>query len=163
MHATTMAFRRGVGLAVVGAMLLLLAGASPAAAQVYLLKCHWNITMTEDETGPIPPENSVAHLDLTYIGGISFLFQGYVEIPGGSGLPVIGGTGIIKGSEFLLTTTTTQDHSGIPWRDSGVSHVRLDLTTFNGIFWAIRNDFNRSTRAFDTGYSAGTATFLGCP
>ena len=163
MGATKMTFRGGVAVGVVGAMLLLLAGASPAAAQVYLLKCRWNITMTEDETGPIPPENSVAHLDLTYIGGISFIFQGYVEIPGGSGLPVIGGTGIIKGSEFLLTMAYTQDESPVAWRSSWLVQLRLNLSTFIGIVWIIGNGFDTSTRLFETGYMAGTATFAGCP
>ena len=163
MHATTMVFRRGLAVMVTGATLLLLAGASPTAAQVYLLKCRWNITITENETGPIPPQTSVAHLDLTYIGGISFLFQGYIEMPGESAIPVTGGTGIIKGSEFLLSLDGTKDDSPAPGRGSGLYQMRLNLSTFSGSIWFIGNDFNTSTRSFDQDYGAGTATFAGCP
>jgi hypothetical protein len=73
-------------------------------------------------------------------------------------------TAVLRGTEIFITGANSQDHTPVePWRDAGTLQARLDSSTLSGTWWAIYNSFNTTTRTIETGYGAGTMTFMTCP
>jgi hypothetical protein len=135
-----------------------------ASAPDYWGEYCWLFQQSEDEHGPKVVESFLMRVGVTYIGGAYFTLQGYVTIPNDN--PIISnGFAVIIGNEVHITMNTSQEHITTPYRDSGVAHASLSLSTLNGTWWSNYISFNAQTRdlANETAYSAGTMTFTGCP
>jgi len=141
---------------------LVLAWGTRAEAQTFLGEFCWQITGTENESGPIPPETALARMGVTYLGGSYYLLQGIANSPDG---PVIlNGTGIFYGSQVLMSLSLSQDHTPFDhWRDSSIIQMTLNASSLSGTWWDVGNSFNLTTRTFLPMYGAGTATFITCP
>jgi hypothetical protein len=142
---------------------LVLAWGTRAEAQTFLGEFCWQMTGTENETGPIiPPETALARMGVTYLGGSYYLLQGIANSTDG---PVIlNGTGIFYGSQVLMSLSLSQDHTPIgPWRDSSTVQVTLNASSLSGTWWDVGSSFNPTTRTFGPMYGAGTWTFTSCP
>lgn len=141
---------------------LVLAWGTRAEAQTFLGEFCWQMTGTENESGPIPPETALARMGVTYLGGSYYLLQGIAN--SADGPVILNGTGIFYGSQVLMTLTLSQDHTPFDhWRDGSTVQVTLDASSLSGTFWDVGSSFNPTTRTFGPMYSAGTATFTSCP
>jgi hypothetical protein len=141
---------------------LVLAWGTRAEAQTFLGEICWNITITEKDTGPIPPETIPARMGVTYMGGVYYTLQGIFSLP--EGPAVLEGTGIVQGSQVLITFNMTHDE--IPFvtrRLTSTFHMVLSASNLSGTTWDVGIAFNTATRTFAPHYSAGTATFTSCP
>lgn len=141
---------------------LVLAWGTRAEAQTFLGEFCWNITITEKETGPIPPETIPARMGVTYMGGVYYTLQGIASPP--EGPVVLEGTGIVQGPQVLILLNMTHDEIGFETRhETSTFHMVLSASNLSGTTWDVGTNFNTSTRTFDNHYSAGTATFTACP
>jgi hypothetical protein len=123
----------------------------------------WLFQQTENEHGPTVSEPVLIRAGVTYMGGAYFMLQGYVTVPDDNPV-VFNGSAVIIGNEVLITMNISQEHLTIPYRDSGVAHVTLSLSTLNGTWWSNYMSFNTQTRAGgEPHYSAGTMTLTTCP
>lgn len=152
--------RRGVFFLVMATAIIFLY-MPKAVAGDYLGEGCWSLHLTEDATGPAD-ETFLMRVGVTHMGDSYFTVQGTVDIPDDN--PVImNGSAVIVGSVVFFTINLSQDHSPDSWRDTGSGQFRLDLSTLNGTFWVNNFDFNITSREFDQGYAAGTASFISCP
>ncbi len=134
---------------------------SSVEASDYLGDVCWSFHKTEDDHGSTD-ETYLTRIGVTHMGGSYCILQGIIEVPDDNRF-ILDGTAVIIGNEVFITMNGSQDHSPDPWRDTDIIQMRLNLSTLNGTFWGNRLDFNTSTREFDHGYAAGTATLTTCP
>lgn len=142
-------------------LFLCTANLTQAEGSDYLGEFCWTIHKTQDDRGATD-ETYVVKIAVTRTGGANFIVQGIVELSDDNPF-IFGGNARLVGNDFLMTMSGSQEHSSGPWRDAGTMHIRLDSKSLNGTFWSNRLDFNTSTREFDHGYAAGTATLSNCP
>lgn len=145
---------------------LVLPWGTRAEAQTFLGEFCWNITTTEKKAGPISSETLPVRMGVTYMGGVYYTLQGISSGPEGQGPVVLGGTGIVQGTQVLLTLDSAYDESRSvtnPKRKISTFQMVLSASDLSGTYWDVGTNFNTSTRTFDNHYSAGTATFTTCP
>lgn len=136
--------------------------ARDAMAQSYMGKFCWNVTETEDETGPVPPKTFLARFNVMHMGGVSYALQGAVLLPDDNPLVLTGAAHTIGGNIYMNLTWTLTKLSGTA-RETGGMQVKLALSGLNGTFYKVGNSFDPSSRTFHQGYSGGTVTFTSCP
>ena len=146
---------------VLGLTGLLLASAAPAVrAEAYLGKVCLTSTVTERETGTVPPEVRTFQYEVTNLAGNVYVIAGKVS---SEPQPFVAtGFGIVIGNELYMNLATTQTHTDA-WVDTGINQTRLNLTTLSGTFYEIGHDHNRSNRTYDSRFTAGTVARTTCP
>lgn len=77
-----------------------------AGADTFLGEFCWNITLTENESGPKTPETILVRMRVTNVAGISYTLQGIASSPDCPA--VVDGTGILSGSQVLMTLAMSQ-------------------------------------------------------
>jgi len=131
----------------------------------YLGKTTWTLKITDADNPDRIGESVTVTGGISKVGDEFYLFQGYVT-PDGDGPFVISGSGFLMNNTTLVfTLAESQQHTSIPWRDSGVMHVSIDKATLNGTVYDIGRDFNPDTgaRVFNERYTAGDLTLKGSP
>lgn len=135
--------------------------APDAIAQSYMGNFCWNVTVTEEEPGPVTPMTFLARFDVMHMGGVSYALQGAAFRPGENPL-ILAGAAVIIGSDLYMNLTLTTTKAGAE-RDTGVMQVKLALSGLNGTFYLVANNFHPSTVTFGPNYNSGTLTFTSCP
>lgn len=160
---TNPTFRRAAA-----AGLLVLTGAvaalapTAAAAQSYIGKVCFSVTITERQTGTLAtPQQAMVQYEATNLGGSTYAVAGRTLFAPDQPM-MFSGYGIVVGNELYLNLTTSQTHAD-GWRDSGVNQTRLSLATLSGSFYEIGNDFRVTTREWDRRFTAGTVQVTECP
>ena len=129
----------------------------------YLGDFCWQLTVTENQTGPqVPPQSIVMRMSLTNMGGMSVSAQGIINPPGQNPVILAGG-GMFTGTDLILTISSTHDGSPDTWRLSGTWQLHLSTTTWGGTTWIVWTEFNTSTRTFSNKYRKGTLALITCP
>ena len=134
-----------------------------AMAQTYLGRFCFSSTITERESGPVSPPETVpfvSQYDVTHLGGNAYVLVGSIAIPDQPFVTT--GFGTVIGGEIFLNMTGTQRHPDA-WRDTGVNQTRLDLATLSGTFYEVGHDFSVASRTWDNRYTAGTVRQAACP
>lgn len=134
-----------------------------AMAQTYVGKFCFSSTITERESGPVsPPETIpfVSQFDVTHLGGNAYALVGSIAIPDQPFVTT--GLATVIGGDIYANMTGTQSHPD-SWRDTGVNHTRINLATLSGSFYEVGHDYNTSTRTWDDRYTAGTVKQAACP
>ena len=153
-----------VALVIMGAVCLLLLGASSPGVAQYLGETTWTLTITQDEHGPVTPPVTVTMKGcITRQGGAYYTVQTFVD-PAPDGNPIGSGGGILVGDWLYLTLAHSQKHLSTE-RETGVTHVELDKATLNGTWYQVVRSFNTATAGetpvFKDHYWAGTITCTG--
>lgn len=139
--------------------LLVLVAAPAVRAEAYLGKVCLTSTVTERETGPVTPEVRILQYEVTNLAGNIYVIAGKVS---SEAQPFVAtGFGMVIGNELYMNLATTQTHTDA-WVDTGINQTRLNLTTLSGTFYEVGHDHNRSTRVYDSRFSAGTVTRTSC-
>jgi hypothetical protein len=133
------------------------------ASPTYLGDFCWQFTVTENQSGPVVPLQSIVmRMSLTNMGGMSVSAQGIISPPGQN--PVIfAGGGMFTGTDLILTISSTQDGSPDTWRIVGTWQFRLNTTTWSGTSFMVGSNFDTSTRTFSDKYRKGTLALTTCP
>lgn len=130
----------------------------------YLGDYCWTLTITDTTVSDLQVGATfILRFGVTYMGGSYYSLQGIATFAN-DGPYVVAGSGVLQGSTIHLAASGGQDH--VPyttWRDTSKLMMALDASTLNGTFYDIGSDFNTSSRAFDTRYTAGNAILTSCP
>lgn len=163
MHHDAKGFDNSVKNAIVLGVLAATLLPAGAMAQTYVGKFCFSSTITERESGPVsPPETIpfVSQYDVTHLGGNAYALVGSIAIPD---QPLITtGLATVIGGDIYANMTGTQSHPDA-WRDTGVNQTRINLATLSGTFYEVGHDFSVSSRTWDNRYTAGTVKQAACP
>ena len=160
---------RACAVAVIALALVLGWGGEQASAAAYLGEFCWQVTLTENETGPTTGNTLLFRLGVTQMGGQYYSVQGTRTVTNPPAAPgaapvFLHGAGFVSGTEVIITANSTYDGTPEPAIRSGRSfQLRLNPVNFNGTLWSTFTDFDVAGRTFADHYVAGPATFTACP
>ena len=151
---------RTVGaLAVVVFVVVFMGGFSPAgadAATATLTKV-LKLNQQYDEEGASAqgPFTLTVYLTPVANGSTNYVVTG--KVAGVTdGVPYIGGTGLVVGTNLILNLTLTQNNTTEKKRTGAVLQVTVNKTTYKGTYWWVGTRFNQSSLEFKDKYSYGT-------
>jgi hypothetical protein len=130
----------------------------------FLGETTWTVTVNERETGSVTPQVISMTGAISKLGTNYYLFQGSVQMQGDNPFIVAGGGSIVNGTLYLNLATTqkhtdNQDSGTNSYRDTGTMHVEItDLTNLSGTFYEVQHDFDRVSKTFSEGFTAGTVS-----
>jgi len=107
----------------------------------------WTVSVNGVSSGTIK-------LGLTSLGGTHFISSGRVDFTDGTTHIVVGNVEIVNNN---LVGTITHSWDG----GSGISHISLDKSTFNGTYEFIYN-YKTSSNSVAAQYLSGSLTYTSC-
>jgi hypothetical protein len=123
----------------------------------------WNIKITEDQSGIIPPEIYTMKLHIVPVGNkTTAIIRGSVIVTDDYS-PVVTGIASISSSSINANLDISQRHKDNTWNDTSSLQIIINQSTLIGTFFQIGLDFDRTTKKFDTRYSRGQLIPIKCP
>jgi hypothetical protein len=102
---------------------------------------------------------AVIKFRISYIGNNQYLLNGQFYVSE-EGIDIAQGSAEMIGSNVYMTVTHSGKNDEAMWR--GITHIILDITTLNGTYGAINNDFNYSNQSLNTEYEGGSVSYVRC-
>jgi hypothetical protein len=141
--------------------ILLISGIGSAWAQPAFSgnKC-WTVHVDQTEDGPADL-TFVMKLHIKQLDTTTYVVHGTLPVPDNKPVIMMGTAARIGGKIYFNLPVTHDKNDGD--RMAGIMRGELNLSTLNGSFWVLENDFDTNTRLDEpSDYSSGTLKLRKC-